>query len=263
MIMKMIKEVCEPCSKSINIGQPILECEVCHKAIHTKCYKSSGFSPVNNLWVCKVCSFKIIPRYNPFEILAKGDSDKFYDEAGGEEEAIGLISDILNNCLNYKTTEMNKATCNLQPSLSSFFLNIDGNASNFDSLLVELSRLTHKFSIIALAETNTDQPLKDLYQIPGYNSFYQSTTENKSKGTGVAIYAADHLNVEIIENLGGCLPDIESLFVRVTLPNNECPMTYGVVYRPPNSNLDTFMNEFNLLNQLLPNSNTRIPQATS
>ena len=255
MIMKMIKEVCEPCSKSINIGQPILECEVCHKAIHTKCYKSSGFSPVNNLWVCKVCSFKIIPRYNPFEILAKGDSDKFYDEAGGEEEAIGLISDILNNCLNYKTTEMNKATCNLQPSLSSFFLNIDGNASNFDSLLVELSRLTHKFSIIALAETNTDQPLKDHYQIPGYNSFYQSTTENKSKGTGVAIYAADHLNVE---NLGGCLPDIESLFVRVTLPNNECPMTYGVVYRPPNSNLDTFMNEFNLLNQLLPNSNTRI-----
>ena len=50
MIMKMIKEVCEPCSKSINIGQPILECEVCHKAIHTKWYKSSGFSPVNNLW---------------------------------------------------------------------------------------------------------------------------------------------------------------------------------------------------------------------
>ena len=254
----MIKEVCEPCSKSINIGQPILECEVCHKAIHTKCYKSSGFSPVNNLWVCKVCSFKIIPRYNPFEILAKGDSDKFYDEACGEEEAMGLISDILNNCLNYKTAEMNKATCNLQPSLSCFFLNIDGNASNFDSLLVELSRLTHKFSIIALAETNTDQPLKDLYQIPGYNSFYQSTTENKSKGTGVAIYAADHLNVEIIENIGGCLPDIESLFVRVTLPNNECPMTYGVVYRPPNSNFDTFLNEFNLLNQLLPKSNTRI-----
>ena len=66
---------------------------------------------------------------------------------------------------------------------------------------MELERITHKFSVIAIAETNTDQPLQNLYQIPGYNNFYQSTLENKAKGTGVALYVANYLNAEVIENL--------------------------------------------------------------
>ncbi|KAL5255671.1 hypothetical protein ACHWQZ_G011039 [Mnemiopsis leidyi] len=265
--MKMVKEVCEPCSRPINIGHSILECEVCSTAIHTKCYKSSGFCPTNNLWVCKSCSHKIIPRYNPFEILTNGDIEKFYDdEAGNEEDTVCIISDILNQCKNYKSAEIEQAVNNLQVSqkshnisqFSSYFINIDGNASNFDSLLVELQRHEHKFSVIALAETNTDQPLKNLYQIPGYNSFYQDTSQNKAKGTGVAVYVADYLNAEKIENLGGCLPDVESLFVRITLPSNPDPLTCGVVYRPPNGNFETFLSEFNHLNNLLPKSNVRI-----
>ena len=263
----MMKEVCLPCSKTINLGQSILECDVCHTAIHTKCFKSSGFCSANNIWVCQTCSFKITPRYNPFELMTKGDSDKFYDdEAEGEEETISVISDILNRCQNYKTSEINhvlnrqysKQDTRHSNKFSSYFINIDGNGSNFDSLLVELDQFTHKFSVIALAETNTDQALKDLYPIPGYNSFYQSTMENKAKGTGVAIYVADHLNAEIIENIGGCSPDIESLFVRITLPNNPNSFTCGVVYRPPNGNCETFINEFNHINSLLPNSNIRI-----
>ncbi|KAL5258711.1 hypothetical protein ACHWQZ_G009241 [Mnemiopsis leidyi] len=109
-----------------------------------------------------------------------------------------------------------------------------------------------------MAETNTDQPLKNLYQIPGYSSFYQGTSEGKAKGTGVAIYVADYLNAEVIEDLGGCLADIESLFVRITLPDNPNSLTCGVVYRPPNGNCETFLKEFSHLNDLLPNSDVRI-----
>ncbi|KAL5261473.1 hypothetical protein ACHWQZ_G007251 [Mnemiopsis leidyi] len=199
--------------------------------------------------------------------MTKGDSEKFYDDGvGDEEETISVISNVLNQCQNYKVSEVNEVISDLHSScgsghsdhFSSYFINIDGNASNFDTLLVELERFTHKFSIIALAETNTDQQLKNLYQIPGYNSFYQETIENKAKGTGVAIYVANHLNAEIIQNIGGCSPDIESLFIRITLPDNPIPVTCGVVYRPPNSNCETFLSEFNLINSLLPNSNVRI-----
>ncbi|KAL5270292.1 hypothetical protein ACHWQZ_G001136 [Mnemiopsis leidyi] len=199
--------------------------------------------------------------------MIRVDSEKFYDDGvGGEEETVSVISDVLNQCQNYKVSEVNQVISDLHSScgpghndhFSSFFINIDGNASNFDTLLVELERFTHKFSIIALAETNTDQQLKNLYQIPGYNSFYQETIENKAKGTGVAIYVANHLNAEIIENIGGCSPDIESLFIRITLPDNPNTLTCGVVYRPPNSNCETFLSEFNNINSLLPNANVRI-----
>ena len=52
--------------------------------------------------------------------------------------------------------------------LSLLFNNIDGNATNFDLLTAELSTIEHKFSIIALAETNIDKEHGALYQISGY-----------------------------------------------------------------------------------------------
>jgi len=276
--MKLIKEVCEPCSKTINIGQPILECEICCSAIHQKCYKSAGFCSVDEGWICKNCSLKIIPRYNPFKLLLNNDTDKFYnDEFAGEERMISKISHTLEKCQSYKTSDLNQAITKLQSpeephpntskspnqgstsfQFSVYFMNIDGNNSNFDSLLIELQRLKHKFSIIALAETNVDQPLHKLYQIPGYSSFYQSTVKNKVKGTGVALYVIDSLNAEVIENLGGCSPDIESLFVKITIPSSPLHFTCGVIYRPPSGNFQTFLSEFEHLNTLLPKSGVRL-----
>ena len=59
----------------------------------------------------------------------------------------------------------------------------------------------HEFSAIGLAETNTDEPLKDLYNIPNYTGHYQNTQENKHKGTGVALYVHNCLNVDVLENV--------------------------------------------------------------
>ena len=279
MIMKLIKEVCEPCSRPINIGQAILECEACNLAIHTRCYKSAGFCPANSLWVCKTCSLKITPRYNPFEQMLNCDSEKFYDrDCDGEEESIRQISDILNNCKSYSIKEFNKAIqqlglslpTNPQPKpaqhqkpsnstqLSTYFINIDGNTTNFDSLLVELERINHKFSVIGITETNTDKPLQDLFQIPGYNSFYQSTIGNKLKGTGVALYVANFLNAEEIDYLGLCTPDIESLFIRVSLPLSNQALTFGVIYRPPSGSFQNFIKEFEHICTLLPKSGVRL-----
>ncbi len=187
MIVRTTKEVCRPCKNFINIGQPILECEICVIGIHTKCHITANFSCINGLWVCKGCAADLKPRYNPFASFRLKDSDKFYDDEGAcDDNIIQSISDVLDNCKRYTALEFstiakqfqstNEIDSNInkkQIHYSSLFINIYGNGSNFDNFSVELKRYNFEFSIIGIAETNTDEALKDLYQIPQNNSFYQ------------------------------------------------------------------------------------------
>ena len=116
MIMKMIKEVCKPCCRTINIGQPILECDLCHTAIHTKCFKKAKFATMNELWVCHLCSVEFVPRYNPFEkMLNTEQSDKFYEnDFTGDDATIEKISNVLNLCRSYKAQDFNLTIKQLQ-----------------------------------------------------------------------------------------------------------------------------------------------------
>ena len=85
------------------------------------------------------------------------------------------VVSIHERCQPYDIKELDKLTEHLKHQdaspLSTIFLNIDGNLSNFNTFLVELKRLKHSFPVIGLAETNVDEPLKDLYRIPDYTSF--------------------------------------------------------------------------------------------
>ena len=67
---------------------------------------------------------------------------------------------------------------------STYFLNIDGNKTNFDRLSAELAVIKHKFSVVALAETNTDECNKDKLSNE-YTPVYSSKIENKVKGSRV------------------------------------------------------------------------------
>ena len=77
--------------------------------------------------------------------------------------------------------------------LTALFNNIDGNASNFDSFVVDITRYKHPFSVIGIAETNVHSECKDLYVIPGYVSEYNSKKCGKLKGSGVALYVKEDL----------------------------------------------------------------------
>ena len=261
MIARIPKEVCRPCTKFIGIGQPILECEKCSTVIHTKCFKKGGFSNCNNLWLCQNCSENFVPHYNPFSHLQNLDTDKFYDECGeGVDDTLQAISAVLDACKAYTDQEFGKLLERLKvetdPLISSFFLNIDGNSTNFNTLLVELKRINYVFPIIGLAETNTDEPLKDLFLINNYTSFYQDTLKGKFKGSGVAIYVNNDLNASVVENLSYCSPDIESLFVEIS--NATKPIVYGVIYRPPNGDYTKFIDTLNQIQDALPRENVRI-----
>ena len=235
------KETCGGCSKFINIGQFILECEQCNSVVHAKCYKSSKYENIDNLWLCSICTEKYEQRYNPFITL------QYDDDLLDDFESLKGASDILNKCKSYSKTEVNKLTEDLSSDynssslFSSYFVNIDGNYTNFDELSIELQQLKQKFSIIGLAETNCSSDHKDLYTMPGYNSFYQDTIANKKKGTGVAIYIHNSLNATINAKHSFINEHIETLFITIT--NNEKPVTFGVVYRPPSGNITKF-NEY-------------------
>ena len=94
MIYQLIKEVCEGCSKSINIGQAITECFNCSNISHTKCFKKSKFEAINGEHYCFKCCKIILKRYNPFKLLNKytdNDSNQSYNQK--LTDCIGLVAE--------------------------------------------------------------------------------------------------------------------------------------------------------------------------
>ena len=139
---------------------------------------------------------------------------------------------------------------------SSYFLNIDGNKTNFDSLAIELQHCKNAFSVIGLAETNTDPANSTLYQMTDYIGHYQNTQLNKKKGTGVALYVHASLNATVDNSLSYTSANLETLFVSIN--NGPEPITVGVVYRPPSGEIQKFFEEFQNILDTAPNKNVYI-----
>ena len=184
------------------------------------------------------------------------DYDKFYEETPESlQDEIVMAKNVLQNCK--KFDQIRDFNNHFEQSLikfdgiSSLFLNLDGNATNFDLLSLKVQEMSHKFPIIGLAETNTDPCNKDLYIIEGYTSFYQTTAANKRKGTGVALYISNKFNATIDQSLSQSSPELETLFVKI--PIGPKAITVGVAYRPPNGNFDQYMRDLKLIYDALPN----------
>ena len=248
MIVRLKKEPCCHCQKAINIGHKFFECFACNVILHAKCFRPSTAEVINDNFYCKTCKVNVVKRYNPFKCIV-GDSDDS-DECDPE---ILTASQILETCKCYSMNEFNSEVADRMNELGSmFFLNIDGNKSNFDSLNLELSRIKHHFPIIALAETNTDPDESSVYQLDNYNSFYQNTYEGKHKGTGVAIYIHNSLNAVVNELASKITSNLESLFL--TIQGNSNPVHVGVVYRPPSGDIEKFFSEFKAITEISPHN---------
>ena len=245
------KESCGCCSKKISIGQSITECTGCNNVIHSKCFTKANYQNINSKFICNVCYLKRGCFYNPFAALcdSTGD-DKFYESEPGESiDIITKVSTILENCKSFSDfSELNFYTNKIIKRenanyFSTLFLNIDGNKANFDNFTTLIS--TNEFSVIGIAETNTDCSVKNVFDIPGYQSFYQPTYPNKQKGTGVAMYLNNSLSAVKCNDLCYTSENLETLFI--TISSEASPCTVGVVYRPPSGDMQRFLDEFNLI----------------
>ena len=259
MMTSPIREKCEYCFKSIYFGNSISECDLCNAVIHTKCFQNSSFRFDVGKCYCNSCFLnKYRPCYNPYKKVINEFTTPLHDEKTYNEDPIDFIdtiqtlSDILENCTTLESMhELNKSNIiSGQNKLSTMFLNIDGNKSNFDEFAVLSQQIENKFSIIGLAETNVGPEHKNLYQIDGYNSFYQDPRPGKQKGTGVALYIDSSLNATVNNTFSSRTANLETLFVDINLGKNN---TYhiGVLYRPPDGNAAEFLSEFkNLLSSM-------------
>ncbi|KAL5264608.1 hypothetical protein ACHWQZ_G005631 [Mnemiopsis leidyi] len=163
------------------------------------------------------------------------------------------MSDVLESCTNYALKDINThITPRMQNNFSTIFQNIDGNKTNFDAFSLEMERVAGKFQIIGLAETNISAEESHVYQLEGYNSFYQTKHTNKSKGSGVAIYVDESLNAVVDNELSWVTKNLETLFI--TIQHNE-PLHVGILYRPPSGDSTEALNELRKIIEWCPKKN--------
>lgn len=95
--------------------------------------------------------------------------------------------------------------------------------------------LEHKFDILGLCETRLNDALSTIYQLDHYKGHFQN---KNTSGGGLVIFIRDHFQAFTLQNISFKLPHIESLFLKVFHP---CTFLVGVIYRPPNSNINEFL----------------------
>ena len=266
--MSIKREICGGCTKQIYYHNKIIICNSCSTISHFQCSQNSKFQLFKSatslspaIWYCDTCfTHHGIKRYNPFiELLSNNVGT---DDDPEVNDDLHKISKCLENCKMFETvsdfnTTIGKTFKNDETSpFSIFFNNLNGNATNFDSIAVELTKYDHKFSTIALCETNIDSTHKSLYNLQGYESIYQSKLPNKTKGSGLGLYIDEKFTHEELSDICICTPDIEALFVKIT--NCKEILTIGVVYRPPSGNFNRFRFELERILLSLPKKNVYI-----
>ena len=177
MIFHLEKESCSYCQKSVRLGMPHYECYCCNKIFHAKCYKPSKSELINDNLYCIDCKASIVRKYNPYKTMIDCSREDDIDPY------LQKISDILEQCRSFSIKDFNTG---MQPyvnnNCSMIFQNIDGNRTNFDAFSMDLERISQKFQIIGIAETNIGIDESTVYKLEGYNSYYQEKHVNKKKG---------------------------------------------------------------------------------
>lgn len=248
------REKCPGCEEEIFCHQPIIVCEGCNVIYHGKCSNESfRFYHTNRTYICCECYVNETDRYNPFHLLSSDKHEKIT-----EDKDVEKISNLLKSCRSYDKKNFDVISRKVrsqhgQSLMSLIFNNIDGNASNFDHFIADLSQYKENFTAIALAETNTKAEHKELYKIKGYQSEYNDTIGNKKKGSGLAIYVNEMYQHTKLENFCRCSENLESLFIEIT--NSETPQLVGVIYRPPSGNPSRALEELEFLMESLPDEN--------
>ena len=132
----------------------------------------------------------------------------------------------------------------IHDSFSLLHLNIRSLQCNASKLTDLFSNVNFKFSLIGISETwlNDSSPSVD---IDGY-SFVHKGRENRSGG-GVGLYVSSNLNFKLRCDLDFLESNVaESLFIEIVKPQGKNIVT-GVIYRPPNHNVDEFLTMTNEL----------------
>ena len=118
-------------------------------------------------------------------------------------------------------------------------MNIRSLNKNFDNLKLLLDNPHNTpCSVIALTETWLSHNSSSNNDLPGFNLVVNSR-QNKTGG-GVCLYILKKYDYIIHEQLNIMNDTVESLFIEIIIPDSK-NIFIGVIYRPPNSNINDFV----------------------
>ena len=242
-----------------NIVQSAIVCSKCDLIFHANCLPHARI--FRNQIYCTICIEKYdIIRYNPYYNHEEITDDRFYEsEITGFNEMFDSLSELLENCRPYSSTELKQTLDKMDKlaseksldSFSTYFQNLDGNDTNFDDFVCSMAATDYKFSAVGIAETNVNPSDKDQFKLDNYSSCYQNKKDDKKKGTGVALYILNKYSYTELEDVSQRSDNLESMFVKIT--NAAEPIIAGVIYRQHSGDFDLFQAELEALLASLPN----------
>ena len=237
--------LCAKYHKNLKCINRAVKCNSCDSKYHSCCTKNNIAYHRGSCYCHPCLKQKDLLKYNPYFEAMKhyvDDTEKTYLQnqiSSYEIETLSPLYDIMETCEVYSIQEIESKPAH-KNSIAYKFLNIDGNASNFDTFSVTLDAMKYKFSVIGISETNISSSQQDAYQLANYNSLYQDKIASKKKGSGVALYIHNSINFCKIHEYSSTTEDIETLFASIS-NNNNFSAVVGVVYRPPSGNITNFI----------------------
>ena len=121
--------------------------------------------------------------------------------------------------------------------------NIRSANKNFEAFRSLLLNSKLNCSVIGLSETwFTNSTHLPYYSLPGYDLITNNRTEKA--GGGVGLYVSQNYEYELRPELNYMSDFIETLFAEIIIPGDK-NILVGIIYRPPNTLHEEFLNGFN------------------
>ena len=277
--------LCPICNNNVKNHMFQIKCCLCSKNIHKKCtmlneteFDKLSQSQIDH-WSCRICnesvfafndtddddlfqrsifelnldnpSLSIIQGHNlilePFDLNDDSDDIPLSDIDPDLQFYNNIHHNLYNKCDYFDECDFNRAITKKfddKQTFALFHLNIRSLPANLTHMLCYMANLKQNFDIIGVTENWLTPENKDLYYIQNYEHINNIRTSRA--GGGVSLFISSNIKYKELTEFYISNDNLECLFVEAEI--DSAKEIIGIVYRPPNSNVDTFTS---LLNDIL------------
>ena len=180
--------------------------------------------------------------FNPFEVNSEKSNLPIFD-CDPDFHYYNLLCNSLSSCDYYLEDSFNGKCEELSLTSDCFSLlhcNIRSIPKNLYDFELYLSGLGIRFTVMAFSETWLNSTNCSLYNIEGYN--VESAYRSCRRGGGVSLYIREHIVYAPRTDLNIFNDLMESMFIEIdkNVTDKKRNVIIGVIYRPPNSNVEQF-----------------------
>jgi len=178
---------------------------------------------------------------NPFDLNTENEDDPLQDI----DPDLHYFHDSVNTSIrcNYYSEENFVKKCSdfkiKNDNFSLFHINIRSVSKNFCELQHYLQSLNYSFDVIGLSETWLKDTTVNNFYHPGYKA--ENSYRTNKAGGGVSLLINESKEYVVRTDLCVYNECTESLFIEMQNSKKKTNIIIGVVYRPPNTNVNDFI----------------------